>query len=569
MSRHHRAAAAVGLLLVVFTFHLTVVWQDIGILARNGFLYDDSFYAFQVARNIAAGHGMSFDGLHSTTGFQPLYVFMLVPVFLISGGDPVLPIYIALSLLAVCTTLTAWLVFSIARRYVGRNASLAAAAIWAFSPIVTRQTANGLETALAAGLIALVAWYYLTRVRSLTDPPARRLVVLGLLLGATVLARIDGLLLVLALLLDALLVMRRRRTGAPAVARLMLVPLGVLVCYGPWFGVNLAATGSPLQDSGAATRFLSLAYSGYFRHGAADLSQTGPDAQFLISHVEHSVATLKVIPSVHVIFRVLEKAGQILGARGAFRLAAGVLGWLLMLGAGILVARWRRDPRRAQRRELDFLLLFSLLLVLSYSLYVFGSFFFLRYYYPLYLLAGIYGAFFLQDAWDWLRVRSRTLRRAALAGVAVYAALFGYFSYSQAFRTYPIYPFYDVARWVESNTAPGETIGVFQCGMIGYFADRRIVNLDGKVNRAAHEALREGCLDDYLCREGIDVILDHSRIIEIFLGHVSRISSAACIQLPRGALPQPSGWVALRITPIAAGAGAGEETPRAILRRVR
>ena len=195
MSRHRRAATALGLLLVILAFHLAVAWQDIGTLARNGFLYDDSFYAFQIARNIADGRGMTFDGIHATTGFQPLYVFLLVPAFMASGGDIVLPIYAALTMLAIFTALTAYIVFTIARRYVGTAASLAAAALWVFSPVVTKQSANGLETALATFMIALSAWYYIERIRPVDHPPPGRLFTLGLLLGVTVLSRIDGVLI--------------------------------------------------------------------------------------------------------------------------------------------------------------------------------------------------------------------------------------------------------------------------------------------------------------------------------------------------------------------------------------
>lgn len=560
MARPPRPAAALALLAVILAFHLAVAWQDFGTLARNGFLYDDSFYAFQIARNIADGRGMTFDGDHPTTGFQPLYVFLLVPVFLASGGDPVMPIYVALTILALCTTATAWFLFAIARRYTGRRAALAAAAIWAFSPVVTRQTANGLETGLAALMIALSAWYYIDRVRPADRPPPGRFFVLGLLLGITVLSRIDGLFLVLAVLLDQLLLMRRRNTGMAAVGRLGLVPLGVVICYGPWLALNMVQTGSPLQDSGAATRFLSLAYSTYFHYGSTDLSTTGPDLPFLGAHLIHSISTLKSVPPVHVLYRVSEKIGILLGAGGAVRLVTDVAGGLLLAAAGMSILRWRRDPSRSLRRELDFLLLFFLLLLLSYSFYIFGSFFYFRYYYPLYLGACIYLAFFLEDVAAAIRRRKLFVRRLALVGAGAYLAMFAWFSYSQAFRSHPIYPFYDIASWIEKNTGEDETIGVFQCGMIGYFADRRIVNLDGKVNRDAYAALRRGNLDRYLRREGIDVVIDHKQIIEIFLGSEAGSSRTPYISIPRGSLPHPSGWVAYRMPRDADAGGTGGGT---------
>jgi hypothetical protein len=549
MELHQRPTVVIGVLVVILAFHLAVAWQSLPTLARNGFLYDDSFYAFKIAENIAAGHGATFDGVHPTTGFQPLYVLLLVPVYLLARGDTVMPIYIALSLLAVFTSLTAYLIYRIARRYVGGAASVAAAVIWGMSPIVTRQSANGLETAIASFMIALSVLWYLARIRSVERPRVADFATLGVLLGVTILARVDGLFLLLTMLLDCLLVIRRRGESARVAMPVLLLPAGVLLLYGPWLLVNLAATGSPFQDSGAATRLLSLAYAGYFGYGSENLALKGPDTSFIWAHVAHSAATLKVAPPVHVFFRSIERAGALVGLPGAFRTAGDAAGLAIVVLLGVAVVRWRRVPKRAGRRELDFLLLFSATLLAAYSMYIFGMFFFLRYFYPVYLVACLYAAFILQDVFDWFRRRSRLLRRSLVAAAAAYAALFGYFSYSQAFRSHPVYPYYDIARWIDGHSRADEKIGVFQCGTIGYLCHRQIVNLDGKVNRDAFEAMRRGRLADYIEREGIDVVLDHSRILEIFLGDFRANAAGECIDVVCGSPKRFSGWVAYRRAP--------------------
>src|SRR5438105_15832144 len=40
---------------------------------------DDAFYYFRIARNIALGHGSTYDGVNSTNGYQPLWLAVLVP----------------------------------------------------------------------------------------------------------------------------------------------------------------------------------------------------------------------------------------------------------------------------------------------------------------------------------------------------------------------------------------------------------------------------------------------------------------------------------------------------------
>ncbi len=544
MSKTQSTVLSTGLLLIVLVFHTSVAWQDFGILASNGFLYDDSFYAFNIARNIAEGKGVSFDSIHPTTGFQPLYVFLLVPVFKFCGDNCFLPVHIALSVLALFTTLTTWLVYRITRRYAGRAASLAAAALWGLSPIVTRQSANGLETAITTFFIALSVYYYLAKVRSEEDPPHIRFLILGIFLGLTVLSRIDSIFLVLAVLLDYLILLRRRKSRESALLPLSLLPVGVIFLFGPWLLFNIIESGSALQDSGSATRYLSLAYASYFGQGTSALSTAGPDVHFVWMQVIHSLAVLKVIPPVHIVFRAIDKAGVFMNSYRGFHAAGNVFGLLLLAAVLFKISGWRKDIRKMPRREIDFLFFFSVLLLLSYSFYIFGTFFFLRYYYPLYLLASVYFAFFLQDIIDWLKTKRPLAKRIAVTGGVAYVILFVYFSYSQAYRTSQITPFYEIAGWIEENTSKDETIGVFQAGTIGYLCDRQVINLDGKVNREALEALKSGSLDEYVEEEGIDVIIDHSNILEIFFDLESESCTSTVILDKRN--EHSSGWIAVR-----------------------
>jgi len=114
MSVSNTRLVVIGLFLFAVVFHLSVVAQDFSVLAKNGFLYDDSFYAFKIARNISTGEGISFDGEHATNGFQPLWVFLLVPFYHFAGTDLISPVYAALILAALMTAVTAVLLFFIA-----------------------------------------------------------------------------------------------------------------------------------------------------------------------------------------------------------------------------------------------------------------------------------------------------------------------------------------------------------------------------------------------------------------------------------------------------------------------
>jgi hypothetical protein len=52
-------------------------------------------------KNIALGLGETFDGVLPANGSQPLYVWLMVPVFWVFKTDLITPIYLAIMLLAV------------------------------------------------------------------------------------------------------------------------------------------------------------------------------------------------------------------------------------------------------------------------------------------------------------------------------------------------------------------------------------------------------------------------------------------------------------------------------------
>jgi len=554
----------IAVLAAAVAVHVSVAWQDLPTLARNGYLYDDSFYAFQIARNIAAGHGPSFDGTTLTNGFQPLYVALLVPLYAVTGGDPVLPIHLALVMLSLLSVATAYLLYRILRRYAGDGVAVSTALLWVFSPVVIRQTANGLETALATFLLAASVYYYLSRVRPDAGVGRGAFVRLGVLLGLAVLARLDLVLLALAVALDYLLVARGRKERA-AVANVLSGFAAAVLVYSPWFVYGVVAVGHVVPESGLATRFLSMAYAPFFGMGSGEVAN-GPDAGFVWAHVVRSLSVLKLTPATHALFRLVEKASAGTPAAHLVQVAANALGLLLLAGFVVwFVARGRNGRAGEGANELAFLLLFSVSLMAAYSFYVFGAFFFIRYFYPVYFVATIFFGLVVRDAVARVSRMPAVARRGVVAVCALWAGAHFTMGFNCCYRSAPVYHFYDVARWVESNTDVNDTIGVFQSGAIGYLSNRRVVNLDGKVNGAALAALKSGELESYIREAGIDVVMDHKRVLSLFLGPTSGEDRAgiASHRVFTGGKNSVPGWIGYRLsdgpnhTAGAAGVGGG------------
>jgi hypothetical protein len=68
---------------------------------------------------------------------------------------------------------------------------------------------------------------------------------------------------------------------------------------------------------------------------------------------------------------------------------------------------------------------------------------------------------------------------------------------------------YDAADWMGDNLPDDAVVGVWNAGVMGYFATQSIVNLDGLINDFEYrDYLAEDRVHDYVMHRGIDYIAD-------------------------------------------------------------
>jgi hypothetical protein len=247
--------AVAGATLLAFALRLALFAQPIARLDR-AFIPDDTYYTLSIARSIAHGHGPTADGTTLTSGFQPLLGFVMIPVFWFTDNLD-LALRIDLFFLIVIDTLLVALLAWVAFRLAGRVAAVLAAVIWAVSPVAMTMALGGLETSLAMlcelGLVAAFIWA--------NDRPATwRWVVVGVISGLAVLARVDALLLV-ALLGLVQLWRGPRNALAPA-------SIAAGLTLAPWWAWCVAEFGTPVPTSGAALHKLAT-YAPFSRHNLA------------------------------------------------------------------------------------------------------------------------------------------------------------------------------------------------------------------------------------------------------------------------------------------------------------
>jgi hypothetical protein len=214
-------------------------------------LVEDGFYSLSVARHVGLGEGITIDGVHRTNGFQPLWVFLVAPLFAVLRGTGALVLRVVLSVSWIIWVATAAVLGVATARFRGADRRLTAGLLASLQYLsnlsIFEFHFNGLETGLALLLFALMAVVY-TDVRLAR---ARRVALLAMLSGLLVLTRIDTVFFVGFLALAVALefdVADRRRQVVLAAAILV----GAAIISSPWWLYNLVGFGSLLPSSGAA-----------------------------------------------------------------------------------------------------------------------------------------------------------------------------------------------------------------------------------------------------------------------------------------------------------------------------
>ena len=225
---------------------------------------EDGYYSLAVARSMAAGHGMTIDGVTLTNGIQPLLTVIQAGLFWLARGNDLLALRLVLILywlLYLGTgALLGWIAAMALPDPEGRaTRALTTALVYLGASYLFLHHFNGLETGLLLFLLA-AAWRYQQAGAAESWPG---LALFGALLGLAVLARIDASFLVVCLAV-AELWRWRRRSLVRGLARAALLGAMALLVSAPWWAYNILVFGSPMPISGTATQ--SWAIDG-FRFG--------------------------------------------------------------------------------------------------------------------------------------------------------------------------------------------------------------------------------------------------------------------------------------------------------------
>jgi hypothetical protein len=479
--RLDRRAWLVGL-TVFFALGGALPFMDTATLVTALYSHDDCFYYFQIARNLGEGRGFTFDGLHETNGFHPLWLLVLVPLFLVVPGDG--PPLFAVALLEVAlVTAAAVVVYRVLRRRIAASAALVGALLLVAQPGISRSFRVGMESSLLLLMLALTWRSWLTLPQA-SPPPPRHALTLGLWCAACFFTRIEAIMVLPAILLLGWRWLRRH----PRFVLLLTAPTAL--CAAGYLAWNRTAFGVWLPISGIIK---------------AEWTNQATLRQRLVS-------LLRVDWLGERVFREVFGADFLFaGSWGPTALHAVilcVLGWLVWRYRGLV-------GRAIKRSGAAFVLVSGLLIVAVDRVTV------------MYVEQWQNGVLFAMSAVLSAALLA-TAPRAAGAVAACAAAVGLARTPLQLWHTrdaegHPSYYTVQAAGWLRANTAPSQRVGAWNGGgMLGYFSARPVVILDGLVNdaRFLREVIGSGRLEEYLTRERIDLIGDAACSVDTSFEHV-------------------------------------------------
>jgi len=451
---------------------------------------DDAYLSLTIARNIAKGLGPLY-GFEYTNGFQPLYVFLMVPTFMLVPDDLFIPVRVALYLLILFDTLTLYLLY----RY---TAALSKSSItpilvslaWVCNPYFINTSLNGLETSLSAFFIVAALYYFRTISNSHAGSPTlTQCFFLGILVGFAIFARIDNVFLALSIVVVLWWQHWHERFWILS-ERFLLIALGIGLVMLPWLLYSYHYTGDVYPVSGKAVRFLSL------------------------GDVQHK-PTLE-----NWYFPILGYAAMVLAKKNwvPFGLM-GLMTVLLWARGGAIRSRIKETIRRLAPA-----LLFSVLLICAYVFFIFTPWFFLRYFYPVAVLMLLSLAVWMDLFFEGLKTKKHMVAFAGIFFTLIVTLNLTHKHFRELlFSTdTKTLGYMNLGLWATTHFPDGTVIGAPQSGALGYFANNlRVVNLDGVVNKSCFEALVQYRGMEYVRKAGIQYIVGW----EINLDHITEHSA--------------------------------------------
>ncbi|WP_299438771.1 hypothetical protein [uncultured Aquimarina sp.] len=465
--------------ILFYTFLVIGVFIRIYIIAQPSEIIldrwgsDDMFYYSQIAGHFLDKGFLTFDGINPGTGVQPLFFLVLVPFGKLLLNDFENSIRILLIVITFFNVITAFFMRSVLSMF--SNNSLfgtISASLFIVHPKILSVCFQGTEGGLSMMVFVLLifVWY-----RFFIEK--KKIIVSSLFFAVCILVRLDFSLLIFGLSLISLI---RKEVSIRQLFQASILPV---VFLGGWLVFLYTQSFSFFPDSGAAKK-LHSAFIFEEQLGNQTIKKS-----FVIVENLIKICTLP--------FRA-EKQISIT----TFLLL--VIGFYSMF----------KNKQMSRNKLFTGIFLPFLAASIFYTIVLIALLVYFREWYgvSLFILFIISITFLVIEGMKQLKMAKYTFLILFLLTICWWIEANHYP------RNYLHREQYQVLDWTLENIPPGTRIGAFNSGFYGsYLGDKyTVINLDGLVNHAALESLKNKTLYQYVSEEKIEVIIDFTGSIQFY-----------------------------------------------------
>jgi hypothetical protein len=427
-------------------------------------LVDDGYYYLQIAWHIAHGHGFTFDGIHLTNGFHPLWQLVLVPFFWFFEEKSIVT-YLVSVLQLLLYALSGWLIYrAVYRQTYKESVALFAMAmmllnIWFFF----KGAMTGMETAIVLLLLG-------TALIKLNDSQ-NEVLRFGIILMLLVAARLEMVVFVVAISFLMPVYLRQTKTVYAG----LFTALYLSAC----FFINKIFFDHPFPISGTIKTY----------RGRERLLEflTGESTRFW-DHLSENLTALLTLNKFDI------KIG------------------LFLLFLFLIYYIWIYFHATTRMRLFILIILgTTMAMVLSYSALYGNVLEIWKYYW----LPVLYLNIFLFSCS--LTLLASSLRRVLMLCFVGLTLVFSWIYFKDMKRTilfqisHSEHPRHKMVAYINQNLPEHAILGSWDAGYLGYYCQRTLINLDGLVNNyEIIPYLRNKNMDAYIDKNGIDYLVNQN-----------------------------------------------------------
>jgi hypothetical protein len=424
---------------------------------------DDASYFLEIADNAAAGYGLTFDRITPTNGFQPLWLYILAPLYRIVQAEPETMLRIVALLQILLVGAAGVMLFRLLRDSSSPDAAFLGGVLYA--AFVLSPAVNAMESALLVFIVVALLRYALRRGFPDRSSALESLSV-GLLLGLSVLARLDMIFLCVSLGLFLLLGARRGgKTGRRLLIALAFAAVGSSLVVAPYLVFNIVRFGGAVPISGELKTSFPL---------------PSPNMLAITAPTPFSLFGL-LLAAFHLASTAWRRRGRTDAPGGQLDKALAVFAAAVILhwGHTALFMRWAVFQWH--------FISYKLLAVL--------------------VLPGLVHSW---TAKSQLRFRRAVMPLCIAASLAVGIERHVR-RYSNPARPSWSAASHEAALWARTNTPAEALFAMKDAGHFGHFSERRVISLDGVVGDLEFQRiLRERRLRSWLALNRVDYIAQHA-----------------------------------------------------------